>query len=395
MIRWVLLVLFVILLLPVPNRFSGGYQILLQATGIVLTILFLARMALSPRSVRFYMRYSLDAAVILGFVVFPFVFFMFGLSANNVSDNLVDLFKFGIVAVVYMLFREFFTKPENREFLASYLSRFVVPVALLVFVWLSLILPRVAKIGLYRTVSVPATIASILFATVLIAGTGRGRTGFKLFLWVLITAVCALTLGRLMTFSALMLFSLWLFRKKLLLSSGLRRILAGALLVIIAAYPFWLVQKKNLKTEDLSVWWRQNEWSYVMKLAQKDTITKKLFGHGFGFALAAGTPLESADGITYYELPNLHSLWLFVYVKTGLLGIVLLLYFLIIVWKQFERAKEKEVLSLLLLFSVFMGFSLAGSVTGFFTQSYLQPFLLGINLAAFEGITGRRETCVF
>ncbi len=395
MTRWALLFLFVILLLPVPNRFSSDYQTLLQVTGALLTILFLARTALFPRSVRFCLRQSLDVPVILVFVVFPLVFFVLGLSVNNLSDNLVDLFKFGIVAVVYLLFREFFVKTENRELLAARLFGFVIPVALFVIVWLSVILPHVKGIGRYRTISVPATIASLLFATVLIVGTGRHRVGVKFFLWMLTIVVCLLTLGRLLSLSALILFIIWFFRKKLLFSLRLRRVLAGALFSVIIFYPCWLIQNKSLKTEDLSIWWRQNEWSNVMKLAREDTITKNLFGHGFGFALATDLSLESADGITYYELPNFHSLWLFMYVKAGMLGIVLLLFFLIIVWKQFERAKEKEVLALLLLFSIFVGFSLAGSVTGFFTQSYLQPFILGINLAAFEGITRRREICAF
>ena len=146
--------------------------------------------------------------------------------------------------------------------------------------------------------------------------------------------------------------------------------------------------------QDLSIWWRQNEWSYVVRLAEQDSFSEHLIGHGFGFAISADTPLESADGKTYNRLPNFHSLWLFLFAKTGVLGNGAFFWFLVVIWRQYERTKDRDVLSLLLLFSLFLDFSLAGSVTGLFTQSYLYPFLLGLKLAVFEGTTGRREICV-
>ncbi|PJB82601.1 MAG: hypothetical protein CO090_02390 [Acidobacteria bacterium CG_4_9_14_3_um_filter_49_7] len=394
MIRWTLLLLFAILLLPIPNRFSSEYQIILQASGIVLTILLCMKIALYPSSIRVRLSESLDSGVMKVFVVLPLFFFTLGVFRNRMDDALVDLFKFGVIAVVYMLFREFFIKSENRESLAIWLSRFVIPIALLVVAWLLISLPQTVGTGYYRRTSVPATIASLLLVLILILGANRVRLIVKRFVLLLMVAVCALTLGRLMNLMILSFVMIWFMRKKLLASLWLRRILAVSILLIVFIYPYWLMRERNLEMQDLSIWWRQNEWSYVVRLAEQDSFSEHLIGHGFGFAISADTPLESADGKTYNRLPNFHSLWLFLFAKTGVLGNGAFFWFLVVIWRQYERTKDRDVLSLLLLFSLFLDFSLAGSVTGLFTQSYLYPFLLGLKLAVFEGTTGRREICV-
>jgi len=295
MIRWTLLLLFAILLLPIPNRFSSEYQIILQASGIVLTILLCMKIALYPSSIRVRLSESLDSGVMKVFVVLPLFFFTLGVFRNRMDDALVDLFKFGVIAVVYMLFREFFIKSENRESLAIWLSRFVIPIALLVVAWLLISLPQTVGTGYYRRTSVPATIASLLLVLILILGANRVRLIVKRFVLLLMVAVCALTLGRLMNLMILSFVMIWFMRKKLLASLWLRRILAVSILLIVFIYPYWLMRERNLEMQDLSIWWRQNEWSYVVRLAEQDSFSEHLIGHGFGFAISADTPLESAD----------------------------------------------------------------------------------------------------
>lgn len=185
----------------------------------------------------------------------------------------------------------------------------------------------------------------------------------------------------------------------------------GALaLVVASAVTFWVSTSDNefadkvansltelgvidsATSSEISGRWRAFESAVALDTYLTGDWTELLLGHGFGTQVDLGATIELA-GTPYNEIPILHNGYLYALVKTGIVGLMLvvtLLYFLY--RKQAERLSIRDVrittVETLIRIIVLILAAITFFVGGLFNSEFCVPamLLLGCCFSYLNGI---------
>lgn len=141
---------------------------------------------------------------------------------------------------------------------------------------------------------------------------------------------------------------------------------------------------EKVKRDRRMLWehWRAYEAQKAIEQVNDGGVKAWLLGLGFGPQVDLGTTVM-LDGKMFDKVPSIHNGYIFVLFKTGILGLIFYLVFILGIFFKFQKFKVKEAVienlivatSLYLLFSSFV-------VTGFYRAGEFSMFLFGILFAS-------------
>lgn len=206
---------------------------------------------------------------------------------------------------------------------------------------------------------------------------------------LIIIASLVLTMGRLQWGVVLIFSGIFLWAKNQRLKRPMRALILAAFLITPILYlGFLLTFGKTMK--DTSIRWRVSEANIIVEKIQKKEINVYV-GNGFGYSLTPHRPLFLFHGESLKEIQRFHSLFLYLLVKTGILGIIAFSSAIIILCVRFSRTAEKgdhekEDYFLLVSYFAFI-FLVDGCTTGHFSMNISAGMELGLFLALMEIIS--------
>lgn len=148
---------------------------------------------------------------------------------------------------------------------------------------------------------------------------------------------------------------------------------------------FESIDVDKIKRDRRMLWehWRAYEAAKAIEQIDETGFKAWLIGMGFGTKVELDTNVK-LEGIEYTEVPSIHNGYIYVFYKTGILGLLFYIMFILGLFLQYQKFKVDEgaiinklivSTSLYLLFTSFV-------VTGFFRAGEFSMFLFGLLLAS-------------
>lgn len=138
--------------------------------------------------------------------------------------------------------------------------------------------------------------------------------------------------------------------------------------------------------ERINIYWRSVETYQGLKTYTSGSLLELFFGQGFGSHINLEF-FMTLQGIMMQHIPIIHNGYVYILVKTGLIGLVLYLYYLVSLFKSGQRALrinqvDIQLVGILLMELSVIFFFTTYFITGLFNKSVLFPakLLLGILL---------------
>ncbi len=218
-------------------------------------------------------------------------------------------------------------------------------------------------------------ISTYLFPFFLILNITKSRKLFTIVNGLVILALI-LTLGRMdLLFVFALVISVWFIRK---ISNPVLRTSYIIFLIVsfVSAYFIPLIFSKINFIADASVEWRYIEWLSFVNGAKKGGLFCLFIGKGFGAALKTITSLSLFSGKVLYSIDKFHNVFLFLFYKLGVLGILFLLIFFYSTIKDAFLITKDEIF--LIRYAILFFIGVKGLVTGSFTASMSFGIILGL-----------------
>lgn len=143
---------------------------------------------------------------------------------------------------------------------------------------------------------------------------------------------------------------------------------------------------KNVKRDKRSLWehWRAYEAQKAIEQLNENGIKAWVFGMGYGPPILLGTEVW-LDGKEVTEVSSIHNGFIYVLFKTGIIGLMLYLSFILYIFIAFQKFRLNQSNSifnkLLVATSLYMMFN-SFVITGFFRPGEFSIFLYGILIAS-------------
>ena len=146
---------------------------------------------------------------------------------------------------------------------------------------------------------------------------------------------------------------------------------------LIWLFPIFYPPIQNFFGSSLK--WRYNEWKSLFVFMSKQSLGEILMGKGFGAVLPALKPLKVFGKATHYSLERFHNIFLFLFFKLGVLGVLMYIvsFFLFISQKvAFLKNDANFFLAFFLVFLLFV----YSPANGGFSMSIFSGLILGVVL---------------
>jgi len=380
----ILSLLIIFIALPVPRE---GYSVIFKLYTVgILSIIFVFVLA----SVRKNMMLLPTFNISFPFFILPVIFAILGFYNGNDSYYVIrELFLFLLPILTFIVIINCSEDIKNEDLIKLILwVAIITGIFLLAYEIFGHLFQFINRFQ-FRFEYVSRNTGFVTLAYILYIF--KSKRAMDLF-WpgsLLLISSLVLTMGRLQWGVVLIFTGIFLLAINQRLKKSMRVLILAVFLITPILYMGYLL-KFGEKVKDASILWRVSEANIIAEKFQRKEINFYV-GNGLGYSLTPHHPLLLYHGESLEEIQRFHSLFLYLLVKTGILGILAFSTAIILLCLRFYRTtkngyREKENYFLLISYLIFI-FFVDGCITGHFSMNISAGMELGLFLALTEKLS--------